>query len=139
MKRSDVFGFLFLILLVISLLFYNKHSDCENEKKLISSLNLNNARCTRASFKIKDYSRSRVTFIIRHFENYDDTCFSFNLCSEFLNSSQIPEKLENTTFFVIYDKDDNRSVLPVWTKKSYEVLKKYFPNSAKLVDTSLFE
>jgi hypothetical protein len=35
MKKSDVLGFLFLIVLVISLLFYNKHSDCENEKNSI--------------------------------------------------------------------------------------------------------
>jgi hypothetical protein len=61
------------------------------------------------------------------------------LCSEFLKGYTPPKKLKNTTFFVIYDKDDSRIVLPVWTKKSYEVLRKYFPDSAKLVNTSLFE
>lgn len=139
MEKSSVLGFLFLIVLAISLILYLKDYACENEKKLYTSLNRHNVRCIRSSYRFKDYSRSRERFIIRHFENFDDTCFSFNLCSEFLNSSHIPKKLENTTFFVIYDKENDKSVLPVWTKKSYEVLRKYFSDSAKLVDTSLFE
>lgn len=139
MKENDPKWILVLIVIFLGLIIFIRTKNCNYEEKLMYSLNHKNAGCTEATVYVRRKSRSSEIIIIRHFEDYDDSCIRFNLCSEFLIGSTPPKKFENTTFFVIYDKDDSEMALPIWTYKRYLILKKYFPESAKLVDTSLFE
>lgn len=112
-------------------------NDCNLTSKLMIDLDQNRVKCCQASYRHFFHARSADQFIIRYGKSCTDTCFFFMLCSEVDKGSWVPSQYEKIKFFVMYSEDE-KSVLPIWTQMSYELFKTHFPDSARLVDTTIF-
>lgn len=125
-----------LILFLIGLFGY--YIDNQNAAVLTNSLEVNRALCFRATYMETKSARAGSRFFYNIGNNGKLVKYvPCALPSETIKFVWVPSRFIKKEFFVLRA-DSNAAVLPIWTWKSYELLKKYFPDSAKLVDTTLF-